>query len=151
MLAVDQDVIGLTVLHNMPEDDMFKYLTTNRSKWYRSIICRIESITFLMNWYYICWTPVLRDRTKIYGCCGNNLQWIWVLFRPWLMGDKNCNLDMSQLNQNANLFCDISDVYGLQQLVNDRIRCTVLITLIDLIFTNCPERVVCSGWFLILG
>lgn len=67
------------------------------------------------------------------------------------MGDMNCNLDTSQLNQNANLFCDISDVYGLQQLVNDRIRCTVLITLIDLIFTNFPERVVCSGWFLILG
>lgn len=67
------------------------------------------------------------------------------------MGDMNCNLDTSQLNQNANLFYDISDVYGLQQLVNDRIRCTVLITLIDLIFTNFPKRVVCSGWFLILG
>lgn len=62
------------------------------------------------------------------------------------MGDMNCNLDTSQLNQNANLFCNISDVYGLQQLINDRIHCTLLIALIDLTFTNCPERVVCSGF-----
>lgn len=41
MLKINQDVIGLTVLHNMSEDSMFKDFTADRSKWHWSVICRI--------------------------------------------------------------------------------------------------------------
>ena len=64
----------------------------------------------------------------------------------YLMGDLNCNLAAPQLDHNANLLSSIADVYSLQQLITDSTRCTdSSSTLIDLIFTNCPERVVCSG------
>lgn len=37
--------------------------------------CRIiRLIVFPVNFYFICWTPVLRDCTKIQGCCVDNLQ-----------------------------------------------------------------------------
>lgn len=52
----------------------------------------------------------------------------------------------SRLDNNANLLTSIADVYGLQQLIIDPTRCTESSsTLIDLIFTNSPESVVCSG------
>ena len=38
----------------------------------------------------------------------------------------------------------IHTVYGLQQLINEHTRITKT-TLIDLIYTNYPDRVVCSG------
>ena len=61
------------------------------------------------------------------------------------MGDMNCNLATSHLDHSADLLCNITDVYGLQQLINDPTRCTEFSsTLIDLIFTICPEKVVCS-------
>jgi endonuclease/exonuclease/phosphatase family metal-dependent hydrolase len=64
----------------------------------------------------------------------------------YLMGDMNCNLASSPLDNNANLLISVADVYGMQQLITDPTRCTELTsTLIDLIFTNSPERVVCSG------
>ena len=44
------------------------------------------------------------------------------------------------------LLSSIGDVYGLQQLIIDPTRCIESSsTLIDLIFTNSLERVVCSG------
>ena len=62
------------------------------------------------------------------------------------MGDMNCNLASSPLDNNANLLISVADIYGMQQLITDPTRCTVLTsTLIDLIFANSPERVVCSG------
>ena len=63
----------------------------------------------------------------------------------YLMGDLNCNLAALQLDNNANTLTSIA-VYRLQQLITDPTRCTESSsTLIDLMFTNCPERVVCSG------
>lgn len=64
----------------------------------------------------------------------------------YLMGDMNCNLASTILNNNATILNSIADIYGLQQLINDPTRCMEhSSTLIDLIFTNSPETVVCSG------
>jgi hypothetical protein len=52
------------------------------------------------------------------------------------MGDMNCNLASSPLDNNANLLISVADVYGMQQLITDPTRCTELTsTLIDHIFT----------------
>ena len=40
----------------------------------------------------------------------------------------------------------ITDIYGLQQLITEPTRITpTSATLIDVIYTNCPDKVVCSG------
>ena len=64
----------------------------------------------------------------------------------YVLGDLNCNLAAPQLDHNANLLSSIADVYSLQQLITDPTRCTESSsTLIDLVFTNRPDRIVCSG------
>ena len=58
----------------------------------------------------------------------------------YLMGDLNCNL------AHSNLLTSIADVYSLPQLIREPTRTTSSSsTLIDLIFTNCPDKVVFSG------
>lgn len=61
----------------------------------------------------------------------------------------NCNLaanSNSLDNIYARLLTNISDLYNLSQLINEHTRITeTSSTLIDLTFTNCPQRVVCSG------
>ena len=53
------------------------------------------------------------------------------------MGDLNCDLKA---------LLNITDIYGLDQLINKPTRVTpTTSTLIDLIFTNRPENVYCSG------
>ena len=40
----------------------------------------------------------------------------------------------------------ITDIYGLQQLVTEPTRITpTSTTLVDVVYTNCPDKVVCSG------
>ena len=64
----------------------------------------------------------------------------------YVLGDLNYNLAAPQLDHNANLLSSIADVYSLQQLITDPTRCTESSsTLIDLVFTNRPDRIVCSG------
>ncbi|XP_068738010.1 uncharacterized protein [Montipora capricornis] len=64
----------------------------------------------------------------------------------YVLGDLNCNLAAPQLDHNANLLSSIADVYSLQQLITDPTRCTESSsTLTDLVFTNRPDRIVCSG------
>jgi hypothetical protein len=66
----------------------------------------------------------------------------------YLTGDLNCNLanDSTQSDNNTHLLSSITDSYGLQQLINEHTRITkTTSTLIDLIFSNYPDRVVCSG------
>ena len=59
---------------------------------------------------------------------------------PYLMGDLNRNL------AHTNLLTSITDVYSLHQLIREPTRITSSSsTLIDLIFTNCPDKMVCSG------
>ena len=63
----------------------------------------------------------------------------------YLMGDMNCNMAlMSDIN--SHLLLDITDLYRLQQLINKPTGITdTTSTLIDLTYTNHPDKVVCSG------
>ena len=64
----------------------------------------------------------------------------------YIMGDTNANLIASNLDNNSRRLTDIADVYGLQQLISEPTRVSSFSsTMIDLIFTNSPTRVVCSG------
>ena len=55
------------------------------------------------------------------------------------MASTKCDNDVGQLT-------NIADIYGFHQLIKEPTRVTdKSSTLIDLIYTNCPERVVCSG------
>ena len=59
------------------------------------------------------------------------------------MGDINCDL-LSESNANALL--NVSDVYGLRQLITEPTRVTPSSSsLIDLIFTDQPDLVSFSG------
>ena len=62
----------------------------------------------------------------------------------YLMGDLNCSM-AAHFDSNTCLLCEISDIYGLQQLITEPTRITESSSsLIDVIFTNCINRVVCS-------
>ena len=64
----------------------------------------------------------------------------------YLMGDFNCNLVSPNLNNNSTTLTSIAEVYSLHQLINEPTRVTMeTSTLIDVKFTNSPDRVVCSG------
>ena len=60
-----------------------------------------------------------------------------------LLGDFNCNLAVSRYDDTRKLV-SVTDVYGLHQLINEPTTETSQ-TLIDLIYTNCPDKIVCSG------
>ena len=63
----------------------------------------------------------------------------------FLMGDMNCDL-LSKDNVYAKALLNVTDIYGLKQLIYESTRITPLTsTLIDLIFTNQPDNVYCSG------
>ena len=63
-----------------------------------------------------------------------------------MLGDLNCNSASSTPDVNTRRLLEISDLYGLKQLINEPTRVTEFAsTLIDLIFTNYPDRVGCSG------
>ena len=58
----------------------------------------------------------------------------------------NCNLASPRYDTNTRRLCEISDLYGFQQVITEPTRLTEsLSTLIDLIYTNYVDRVVCSG------
>ena len=63
----------------------------------------------------------------------------------FLLGDLNCDMQ-SKDNANVKALLNITDIYGLEQLINEPTRITpTTSTLIDLIFTNRAENVYCSG------
>jgi hypothetical protein len=63
-----------------------------------------------------------------------------------LVGDLNCDLSSTVLDHSSRLLIDITETYNLQQLITEQTRITnSSSTLIDHIFTNAPDRVVCSG------
>ena len=65
----------------------------------------------------------------------------------YLMGDLNCNMLSSSLNNvNTQALLNITDIYNLKQLINEPTRVTpASSTLIDVIFTSHPDNVSCSG------
>ena len=63
----------------------------------------------------------------------------------YLMGDVNCNMALV-FDTTSYLMTDITDLYVLQQLINEPMRVTdTTSTLRDLIYTNYDNKVVCSG------
>ena len=63
----------------------------------------------------------------------------------YLMGDINCDL-LSESNANVNALLNVSDVYGLKQLITEPTRVTPSSSsLVHLIFTNQTDRVSFSG------
>ena len=66
----------------------------------------------------------------------------------FLLGDMNVDMASTNNDNNVRLLGNIADIYGLRQLISEPTRITdKSATVIDLIFTNCPERVVCSGFY----
>ena len=64
----------------------------------------------------------------------------------FLMGDLNCDMIATRYDNNTCKLMNITDIYGLQQLITEPTRITpTSATLIDVIYTNCPDKVVCSG------
>ena len=58
----------------------------------------------------------------------------------------NCNIGASVLDHSTRVLTGITDIFGLNQLINEPTRITQLSsTTIDLIFTNEPDKIVCSG------
>ena len=64
----------------------------------------------------------------------------------YLLGGLNCNLVSPTPDANTHPLLEISDLYGLKQLINEPTRVTESSsTLIDLIYTNYADRVCFSG------
>ena len=67
-------------------------------------------------------------------------------YKHIILGDFNCNvISQSNSNNNNEALLNIADIYNLKQLIEEQTRITCnSSTLIDLIFTNYPEHIVCS-------
>ena len=64
----------------------------------------------------------------------------------YLLGNLNCDLSVTDLDHSSRVLMDIIGLYNLSQLINEPTRVTDFSsTLIDHIFTNTPDKVVCSG------
>ena len=64
----------------------------------------------------------------------------------YLMGDLNCDMIATRFDNDTCKLMSITDVYGLQQLITEPTRVTpTSSTLIDVIYTNFPDKIVCSG------
>ena len=64
----------------------------------------------------------------------------------YVLGDLNCNLTAPKFDNSTNILSNIAEVYSLDELITEYTRITdKSSTLIDLIFTNTPDRIVCSG------
>ena len=56
------------------------------------------------------------------------------------MGDLNCDMIATRYDNNTCKLMNITDIYGLQQLITEPTRITpTSATLIDVIYTNCPQ------------
>ena len=62
------------------------------------------------------------------------------------MGGLNCEMIATRYENDSCKLMNITDVYGLQQLITEPTRVTqTSSTLIDVIYTNCSDKIVCSG------
>ena len=58
----------------------------------------------------------------------------------------NCDMIATRYDNNTRKLMSISDVYGLQKLITEPTWVTpTSSTLMDVIYTNCPDKIVCSG------
>ena len=64
----------------------------------------------------------------------------------FLLGDLNCDMAAPVHDNHTRHLTNITDVYGLKQLITEPTRITeTTATLLDVIFTNVPDNIVCSG------
>ena len=64
----------------------------------------------------------------------------------YLLGDLNCDLSSTVLDNGSRLLVDIANLFSLTQLIEEPTRITSSSsTLIDHIFTNTPNKVICAG------
>ena len=64
----------------------------------------------------------------------------------YILGDLNCDVSAENKNNNTKSLRNIVNDYNLDQLIMQPTRITSTTkTIIDLIYTNRPDRVVCSG------
>ena len=62
------------------------------------------------------------------------------------MGDLNCDMIATRYDNNTCKLMSITDICGL---ITEPTRITpTSATLIDVIYTNCPDKVVCSGFVI---
>ena len=62
------------------------------------------------------------------------------------MGDLNCDMIATRYDNDTCKLMSITDVYGLQQLITEPTRVTLTSsTLIDVIYTNFLDKIVCLG------
>ena len=64
----------------------------------------------------------------------------------YIMWDQNCDMIATRYDNDTRKLMSISDVYGLQKLITEPTWVTpTSSTLMDVIYTNCPDKIVCSG------
>ena len=64
----------------------------------------------------------------------------------FVLGDMNCDMITTRYDNDTSKLRSIADVYGLEQLISEPTRITpTSSTLIDLIYTNCSDKIACSG------
>ena len=64
----------------------------------------------------------------------------------YIMGDINCDMIATRYDSNTQKLKSIANVYGLQQPIAEPTGITqTSATCIDLIYTNCADKIVCSG------
>ena len=64
----------------------------------------------------------------------------------YLVQDLNCDMIATWYDNDTRKLMSITDIYDLQKLITEPTRMTpTSATLIDVTFTNCPDRIVCSG------
>ena len=64
----------------------------------------------------------------------------------YLLGDLNCDLGSPALESSSRSLTGITELYDLHQLMSEPTRITeTSSTMIDLIFTNTPDKIVCTG------
>ena len=62
-----------------------------------------------------------------------------------MSGDFDCDLLVSRSHHATKMLKSIAEIYQVKQLISELTRCTVNSNiLIDLIYTNCPNKVVAS-------
>ena len=64
----------------------------------------------------------------------------------YITGNMNCDILLSSDNIYARALLNVTDIYGLKQLIDQPTRITPSTsTLIDLIFTSHQDNILCSG------
>ena len=106
-------------------------------------ICKPRSRSFLViTWYRPPDSTV--DKFDVFQSLVGRLDTLNAEF--YIMGDINCNVAAPELDHNSRLLNDIANLFSLHQLINEPTRVSLTSSsLIDLIFTNCSDRLSFCG------